>query len=303
MVVAQEPAVETAANETSAQTAKSDSLLGNESIVQTGKIADSVPNVQTAPKEEYEFDKRLYTEDGKFNKDGAKEFIGEVKAERDKYEKRILDLRRKVSDGKAVESKDKIFQDFAPKDDKYMPFFDKDTPPETKQAISQIQEKLADTYFNAALTQRQADDISNMVLDIMADTGIIDARSKEEKYIARQEWIEDQKRHLGSDADNIIRTTKHFVENTHLFDAKTKNTFLELMETVGAPVISALHQIADGKTGEIPVNVSNLGGLPSDVQLKDEYLNPATSEGRRQEIIRQRALAGRTGRLMSAGQD
>jgi hypothetical protein len=309
--IAQEP-VDNTAIETSAQEedVKQEEIKEESSLTgmskadeetDKGKITKSVPEVQTTQKEEYEFDSRLYNEDGTFNKDGAKEFLAEQKEAQEKYEKRILDLRRKVSDGKAPDKKDVYFQDFAPADEKYMPFFDKDTPEETQEAIRGITDKLAERYHDSALTQRQADDMSNAVLDIMAETGILDTRTKEEKYIARQEWIESQKKSLGANADNIIRTTRHFVENTHLFDATTKNSLIDLMETQGAPMISALHQIAEGRAGEMPVNVSGLGGLASDIELKAEYLRADTSLERRDEISRQRAMAGRKGLLMQAG--
>ena len=283
---------------TPAVTDASLSLTGGTNPTSTEKIVESAPQVQSAPKAEYEFDKRLYTEDGKFNKDGAKEFLSEQKKQQEMYEKRILDLRRKVSDGKAIEDKAKVFQDFAPADPKFMKFFDKDTPAETKEQIGKITEILSEKYFDAALTPRQADDVTNALLGVMEEVGVLDTRTKEEKYIARMEWIEKQKQTLGPNADNIIRTTRHFVENTHLFDAKTKNTFLELMESVGSPVISALHQIADGQTpGTIPVNVGNLGGLKSDADLWQEYMNPATTAFRRDQITRERALHGRTSKL------
>lgn len=178
-----------------------------------------------------------------------------------------------------------------------MKYFDETTPENIKQEIKSITDKLAERYYDSALTQRQADDITNTVLDVMESVGLLDTRTEEDKYIARQEWIKTQKQALGANADNIIRASRNFVENTHMFDAKTKNTLIELMESVGAPVISAIHQIADSKAGNIPVNVSNLGGLKSDVELYEEYMRPDTGELRRQEIINQRAAAGRTGRL------
>lgn len=298
-----EPVEESTANETSESAEVSDnqdgaSLTGAKIAEDpSDKITESAPDFETSPKDEYAFDARLYTEDGKFNKDGAKEFLDELKEKEEKYEKRILDLRRKVSDGKAIEDKEKIFQDFAPANEKHMKYFDETTPENIKQEIKSITDKLAERYYDSALTQRQADDITNTVLDVMESVGLLDTRTEEDKYIARQEWIKTQKQALGANADNIIRASRNFVENTHMFDAKTKNTLIELMESVGAPVISAIHQIADSKAGNIPVNVSNLGGLKSDVELYEEYMRPDTGELRRQEIINQRAAAGRTGRL------
>lgn len=269
-------------------------------ITNTEVKLTNVPNYKVQAQEELDFDKRLYTEDGKFNKDGAKEFVKELKEKEEKYEKRILDLRRKVSDGKAPEKKDEYFQDFAP-NEKYMKFFDPAAP--SKDEIKKITDKFSETYYNAGLTRRQADDISNTMLETLEELGVMDTRTEEQKYIAKAKWVEDQKRSLGSNADNIIREARMFVERSDYFDAKTKNTMLEMMESIGAPFINTVHQLKDAfgeGAGRVPTNISNLGGLPSDLQLKQEYMNPATSELRRQEIITLRAKAGRSGRLFDA---
>lgn len=297
---AQPSASDTPASSNQQQSTQADnaSLLGATAPA-TG-LTD-VPNHPVTPKEEYDFDKRLYTEDGKFNKDGAKEFFNEIKSERDKYEKRILDLRRKVSDGKAPQDKKEYFQDYVPKEEKYMKFFDPTAP--GAEEINNIKENLSEIYHEAGLTRRQGDDISHMMLKILENTGVIDARSDEEKYVAQRKWVDEQKRELGSNADNIIREAKLFVENAPIFAAKTKNDLLNMMEKLGAPFISTLHQLKEAYgsgTGGVPVNVSGLGGLPSDLELKQEYLDPKTTSLRREEIIALRSKAGRTGRLMDA---
>jgi hypothetical protein len=262
----------------------------------------NVPTHPVVPKEEYDLDPRLSTADGKLNKEGAKAFLAEVKAEREKNEKRILDLRRKVSDGHAPEDKKEYFQDYAPKEDRYMKFFDPAAP--SANEINQIKDSLADVYHDAGLSRRQADDMTHVMLKVLENTGVIDARTKEEKYIDQQKWVEDQKHLLGSNADNIIREARLFVENAPIFSAKTKNSLLDMMNKLGAPFIDTLHQLKDAYgsgTGGVPGgNVGSLGGLASDVELKQEYMKEGTSDLRKQEIIAQRAKAGRTGRLMDA---
>jgi len=261
----------------------------------------NVPPHPVKPNEELTFDARLYTEDGKFNKDGAKEFFEERKQEKEKYEKRILDLRRKVSDGKAPETKDEYFQDFAPADEKYMKYFDPKAP--SAEDVKGITDLMAETYHASALTRRQADDVTNSMMKVLEKVGVVDTRTDEQRYIAQQKWITDQKKQLGSNADNIIREARVFVENAPVFSAETKNKLIELMEKLGAPFIDTIHQLKEsygGATGGVPSSIANLGGLPSDAELKAEYLNPATQDFRRQEIINLRAKAGRTGRLMDA---
>lgn len=261
-----------------------------------------VPNFPTTPNEGYADYARFQTEDGKFNKEEAERFFKELQEKDEKYEKRILDLRRKVSDGKAPETKDGYFQDFAP-NERYMKYFVPETPDETKEEIRAVTDHLSEVYHDAGLTSRQADDVSNAILQTMEKFGILDTRSDEEKYIEKQEWINEQKKQLGANADNIIRETKNFIETASMFSAGTKNTLVNLMEHIGAPFVSAMNQVKDAYgsgTGGIPIDVSNLQGLPSDAELKAEYMDKNTSDFRKQQIIAERHKAGRKGRLMDA---
>lgn len=259
----------------------------------------AITNVPPAS-DEIVIDKRLYTEDGKFNQEGAKEFFKERKAEVEKYEKRLKDMRRIVGDGKAAESKDAYFQDYVP-GDKYAKFFDEKAP--GKDDVQKITNKFAETYFEAGLTKNQAAKVSNTMLETLEAVGVLDVKTPEEKAKERQVWIDEQKKVLGSNADNIIREARMFVERSDSFDANAKKSIIDLMEHLGAPFIDTIHQLKDAfgeRAGKPPASVLNLGGLPSDIQLKQEYLDPKTTPIRRDEIIKLRAKAGRTGRLMDA---
>lgn len=276
-----------------------DTSLTGGVIPASTKLTD-VPAHEVKPTEEYDFDKRLYTEDGKFNKDGAKEFLSEAKAEKERYEKRILDLRRKVSDGKAPEKAEEYFQDYAPPE-RFMGLFDPKA--ESAPEIKKITEGLSKMYHDSGLSKRQADDVSNTFLTILESLDVVDTKTEEQKIVEKQKWVNEQKRQLGSNADNLIRETRVFVENSPAFSASTKNTLIEMMETIGAPFIETLHQLKDAygsNTGGVPVNIANLSGLPSDIELKQEYLAAGTSDLRKQEIIALRAKAGRSGKLMDA---
>lgn len=263
------------------------------------KITEPVSGTPVDPKPEYDFDKRLYTEDGKFNQNGAKEFFTDLKKKEELYEKRILDLRRKVSDGKAPEKADEYFLDYAPPDKKYEKFFDPSAP--SANEIKEIQNLMSKQYFDSGLTKRQGEDMTALLLRVLESTNVIDTKTKEEKYVEKGKWVDEQKQKLGSNADNIIRETKVFVETSPVFTAKTKNLFLEWMESQGAEAIDAVYQIKEfAGGGNIPHSVSSVSGLPSDAELKREYLDAKTTDTRRQEITYLRAKSGRTGRLMDA---
>ncbi|MCP3684180.1 MAG: hypothetical protein GY861_15975 [bacterium] len=282
----------------SVETTATDSLLGDVEV-QTDKLTD-VPDHETKPVDDYDYPEGFFDDKGQVNKAGIKEFLGKNKEATEKYEERLLGMRRKMSDNKAPEGKEAYFQDFAPQD-KYVKYFSEETPQGTKDTMKGITDRLTDMYHDSGLTTRQADDVSNSILEIMEEVGVLDTRSDEEKHIANAKRIEAEKRQLGSNAENIIRESKVFVEKSNMFSAKVKNKLLGMMESQGADFIDVIYQMKESSSGAaIPTSVANLSGLPSDVALKIEYLKPETTDLRRQEIMMLRERAGRSGRLMNA---
>jgi len=261
-----------------------------------------VPDFPVTPKHEYDVSAKFMTSDGKVDAKKLSDFEKELKEKDENYEKRILQLRRKVSDNKAAQTKEDYFKDFAP-EEKYMKYFSPETPEETRKVFDEITGELSDVYFDAGLSTKQADDVSNAMLQTMEKLGVLDLRTDEQKWIAQKEWIEEQKKILGPNAENVIRETKNFINNAQAFSAKTKNQLIDMMNTLGADFIDAMQQVKDaygGATGGIPINAAAVGGLPSDSELKTEYLDPNTPDRRREEIMLLRSRAGRTGRLMDA---
>jgi hypothetical protein len=248
---------------------------------------------------DFEFDKRLYTDDGRFNKDGAKEYIGGLLGEIDTHKKRADDMRRKLSGNKAPEKPEEYFTGWTPADEKYKQVFAADYS--GKDTVAGLTKRFAEAYHKAGLNKEQAADVSNSVLETLAETGVIDVRTPEEKSKAMNEWIAGQRKQLGGNADEIIRGSKQFVENAPAFDDKTKKQLLQYMEYFGAPFIQVVHSLksAYGASAgrDIPANPQSLGAIPSDAELLDEYNKKDTSDLRRKEILRIRREAGRKGRL------
>lgn len=276
------------------------SLTGSAGQATSTSLLNSAPGHQTAPTE-IEIDKRLVTTDGKFNKDGYKEYLNELKAKDEKYEKRILDLRRTISKGGAPDKAEAYFEDYAP-DERFMKFFEPTA--ENAKEMKEITDSMSKVYFDAGLNREQANKISNMFCTVMEGLGMFDTRSDAQKIEQKIKWIDEQKKMLGNDADNIIREARIFVEQAPLFSAKTKNTLNKLMDEIGAEFVDAVHQMKEayggGSMAQIPTSVSSLGSLPSDAELKEEYLRKDTTDRRREQIIAMRHRAGRTGKLMDA---
>ena len=259
---------------------------------------------KTPAKKEYDFDKRLYKEDGAFNEEGATDFFKELGEKNNNYEKRITDMRRMVSTkGDFVKDKEEYFQDFAPQE-KFMKYFEEDTPEETKEVMGKMQEGLADTFHSLALNKAQALGVSNKMLEVMEEMGILDTRTKDQQYIDKQKWVDKQKESLGSNADNIIRESKEYLLNSPSFDAATKNKMLDMIDDLGAPFVDVIHQLKNafgGSTGGVPQSITNLAGLPPDAELWVEYCKADTTDLRKSQIMQQRHSANRPGKLSDAG--
>jgi len=288
------PAVETPASEPS--------LTGDKELPEPVLSNDLTHDKPSG--DEHDFDKRLFSEDGKFNADGAKEVFAEFKTDKEKGEDRILKMRQMVSTkDDFVKDKEEFFQDFAPPE-KFMKYFNEETPEETKTVLHGITGKLAEKFHDVALNRKQALEVSHSILEVLEDVGVLDTRSKTEVYADKQQWIDDQKAKLGSNADNIIRESKEFIYNSPAFTPSIKNSIIDMMDTLGADFVAVVDSLKDSfgsNTGGVPSGIASLGGLGTDSELWQEYLKADTTDLRRNEIINLRAKAGRTGRLADAG--
>jgi len=269
---------------------------------QSVQAPKATAKIEPATETPIDFDKRLYTEDGKFNKDGAKEYVREIEEDKKKYEERILGLRKVVSrNGEVVKQADEYFQDYAPAE-RFNKYFSEETPKETKEYLQKMTGDLSKRYLDIGLNKQQAFEVSNAILEVMEQVGVLDTRTEEQRYIDDQKYIQEQKQRLGANAENIIREAETFILSSNEFDARQKNKMLDMIKGGDMALVSIMHSIKDSfgsRTGGVPSNITNLGGLPSDKDLWMEYqtANPL----RRDEIIAQRAKAGRTGKLSDAG--
>lgn len=210
----------------------------------------------------------------------------------------MLGLRRVVSrNGEVVKEANQYFEDYAPQE-RFNKFFAEEAPEETREYLQEMTGKLAGKYLDMGLNKQQAFEVSNTILEVMEDVGVLDTRTDEQKYIADQKYIEEQRARLGSNAENIIREAETFILGTSEFDAKQKNRMLDMIKGGDMGLVSIMHSIKDAfgsKTGGVPNNITNLGGLKSDAELREEYAQ--ASPERRSEIISQRHLSGRKGKL------
>ncbi|MDR1997062.1 MAG: hypothetical protein LBQ83_01885 [Candidatus Margulisbacteria bacterium] len=240
-------------------------------------------------------------EDGQFDEKAAEKFFNKTKTEKENYEKRLLDLRRTISKGTAPAKDSEYFQDYAP-DEKFLPFFEKDN--EKSKLIEKLPSTLSRAYHSVGMNKEQASVVTSSILKILEGIGYLDTRTDEQRYIDAQKFIESEKRKLGNDANKIIAEARNFVDNLHILGDEDRGVLRQLMDTRGASMVNLIHKLKDmtgGSSMDIPSgDLSALGSLPSDAQLKEEYMAPGTTQARRDEIIYLRNKAGRPGRLMQA---
>ena len=261
----------------------------------------AIPPVTPPAIPSVEIDSRLYTEDGKFNKEGATEYIKEQKEKEAKYEERVLNLRRKVSDGEALEKPEEYLDGYKPAE-KYAKLFDEKAP--SKKEVDKLVDTFSKAFHSSALSKQQGVEMSNLLLETLEKYGVIDTRDKEQVEKDEAERISGIKKQLGSNADSIIRENELFINRTDAFDDDTKEQLLALMPRLGAGFIKTIHQlrsvVGESAGKRIPISPAITDNLKPDAELAIEYLDKATTEARRAEIMRLRGEANRPGRLMQS---
>lgn len=250
-------------------------------------------------------DQRIFNEKGEFDKELAKEVFQEFSDKEERWNKRVNDMRRMVSQkDDFVKNKDDFFGSYVPNKE-YLYLFEDGLDETIKTSMKGWTDKLSDKYFEVGLNKKQADEMSHTFLELAKDMKAIDTRSNEQVEIDNGKWLKEQEKNLGANAKGIIKESANWILNNPRFSEKTKSELIKQMDDRGAEFISVMYEASQNhgsgnNTGNIPINVSNLGGLKTDSELAVEYNDSKTSEARCEEIIKQRHAAGRSGKLMDS---
>lgn len=219
----------------------------------------------------------------------------------EKWKKQANDMRRKLSKGvDAPEKVEAYAEGFVP-EERYE-FIVGDTESNEGKHINGVLGELDKFAFEHGLSVETAKDLKNMYMRYAEDVQIIDGRSEEEKAKAKAEYIAEQKKILGDNADAILKENKRFTEEYNLWSEDERRYLLAEMNksAVANTVWQKVRQLFGQNTSEdIPVRGVSVSGLADDRTLADEYYNPATTDARRMEILQMRVDAGRTGGLPS----
>lgn len=223
------------------------------------------------------------------------ERLKQNQADIEKWKKQANDMRRKLSKG--VEAPEKIeayAENYVP-EERY-DFIMEDNETVEGKHIHDVLGKIDEFAFNHGMSVETAKDLKNLYMKYAEDVQIIDARSEEEKAESRKQYIEEQRKMLGDNADEILKANKRFLEDYGLWtDDERKYLLGEINKTAVANTVWGKIRKLFGQSAsdDIPTRGVSVSGLADDRSLADEYYNPNTTDARRMEILQLRRDAGR----------
>lgn len=197
-------------------------------------------------------------------------------------EKRINDLRSKLSKKDKPETSDSYFY----KNEKYDKYIEND------ESISNELSELKKECHEEGIGQKDFEFLSNKIFERLEKFNPEYFMNEEDK----SKFIEGEMSKLGDNAQTVIDTNVNFIkEHKHLNEAQKNSLFVFMNK--GAENIQIVNALRGHTMGANPIPIKQVisDGLPSDAMLREEY--KTSSDARKQEIIMKRHEVGRGGRL------
>ena len=231
-----------------------------------------------------------------FKEDKVVERLKQNTADIEKWKKQANDMRRKLSKG--VDAPDKM-EDYA---ENYVPeerygFVMDDNETDVGKHVHGVLGILDKFAYEHGMSLETAKDLKNLYMKYAEDVQIIDARSDEEKAKSRQDYLDEQRKMLGDNAETILKENKKFAEDYGLWTAEERKYILSEMnnKAVANTMFSKIRKLfGQSASDDIPTRGVSVSGLADDRSLADEYYKETTSDARRMEILQLRRDAGRT---------
>lgn len=239
------------------------------------------------------FDAKLYNLETKtLRDDKVREILEANKKTIEDLEKQKTELRKIIGKGKEPENIEDYEKSYTP-DSRYQNFYETE---ESKELVKNFNELAKNTGINL----EQHKKILDFINSTLEQNGVIDTRTEEQKTLQEQDFIANEKKKLGKDANHIIAKTVEFIDNFGGFNEEQRKALKQFANS-GATGVSIIYTLSNALMGtsreEIPTDV-NIGGLADDYTLKREYMNDNTTDERRAEIINLRIKAGRTANFL-----
>lgn len=239
------------------------------------------------------------TETRTLREDKVVERLKQNQTDIERYKKQANDMRRKLSKGVDAPNEIEAYSENFVAEERY-DFVIGDTSTEEHKHVNGVLSSLDKFAFEHGLSVETAKDLKNMYLRYAEDVKIIDGRSVEEKEKSRAEYIAEQKKILGEDADTIIKDNVRFFKEYGFFSDSEKKLFLNQMKESAEWNIIGMKMrklFGENTSHDIPTRGVAVSGLADDETLAREYYDNKTSDTRRMQILQQRIDAGRSGGL------
>ena len=236
------------------------------------------------------FDEALYdTETQSLRLDAVRDRFSAKDKEIESYKKQALDLRRKLSKG--VETPDSIEKYEYTPDSKYDTYLLDEESLEGKH-IKETMDNLSKFALENGLSLEASKNLKGLALNYMEKVHILDTRTDDEKKAERKAYLEEQRKILGDNAEEIIKDNLEFYKERGPFTREEREAIREIIgeSAIGNNVLSKMREFMNtGMTYDIPAT----SDYNSDVEaLRKEYLDEKTSDKRREQILYKAAEEG-----------
>ena len=262
----------------------------------TDGLDTEIPNDEIADNNDVEevnipdgFDDVLYDVETKsLRMDKVKERFDNDKKEIENYKKQALDMRRKLSKGVNVPDSVEKYE-YTP-DEKYDKYILDEESVEGNH-IKSMMEQLSKFSYENGLTVEASKNLKTLALQYMEDVQILDTRSEKEIEESKRENVLKQKEILGEKAGDIIKDNVEFYKDRGFFNREERQWIMSQLSQSGHAnnIFRKVREYMNtGVSYDIPQT-----SVSDDVEaLRAEYINPNTSDARREQIIRKSMTEG-----------
>lgn len=229
------------------------------------------------------FDDTLYDIETKsLRLDKVKERFDSDRKEIENYKKQALDMRRKLSKG--VEIPDSVEKYEYTPDEKYDKYLLDEESVEGKH-IKEVMEELSKFSHDNGLTLDASKNLKAFALKYMEDVQILDTRDEEQIKQAQKQNVERQREILGANAGDIIKDNVEFYKDRGFFNNEERKWIMAQLSNSGHAnnIFRKVREYMNtGVSYDIPQSNSESSNVDD---LRNEYINPNTSDARREQII------------------
>ena len=262
--------------------------MAEESLTDGMIEAEGTPEVET-PSIPEGFDDTLYdVETQSLKLDAVKDRFAEKDKEIESYKKQALDLRRKLSKG--VETPDSIDKYEYTPDAKYDPYVMNEESIEAKH-IKETMDELSQFALDNGLSLEASKNLKTLALQYMEKVHILDTRSDEDKKEDRKKYLEEQRKILGDDAEQIIKDNVEFYSTRGPFTPEERDFLKSAISEYGV-ANNILRKVREFLNKGSSVGIPTESYDASRDALRKEYLDEKTTDKRREQILYQAAEEG-----------